>query len=138
MLIRKTALTIEAAKAVASACEAAAKAEGLKLVIAIVDDGGHLVLLHRNDGAQVGSVEIAILKARTAVRFKRPTKAFQDVVEGQGRLALLCIPNGIPLDGGVLLKAGTEIVGAVGVSGESDEQDGDIGRIGAAVLDGLA
>ncbi|MCQ8780146.1 heme-binding protein, partial [Escherichia coli] len=62
MLTTKTTMTIEAAKAVASACEAAAKADGLKLVIAIVDDGGHLVLLHRDDGAQVGSVEIAILK----------------------------------------------------------------------------
>jgi uncharacterized protein GlcG (DUF336 family) len=135
MLAQKTALTIEAAKAVAGACETAAKAGSLKLVIAIVDDGGHLVLLHRDDVAQVGSVEIAILKARTAVLFKRPTKAFQDVVEGQGRFALLCIPNGIPLDGGVLLKAGAEIVGAIGVSGESDEQDGDIARIGAAILD---
>ncbi|HEY6632789.1 MAG TPA: heme-binding protein [Rhizobiaceae bacterium] len=134
MLATKTALTIEAAKAIAAACEAQAKKDGLKLVIAIVDDGGHLVLLHRDDGAQVGSVEIAILKARTAVLFKRPTKAFQDVVEGQGRLALLCIPNGIPLDGGVLLKSGDEIIGAIGVSGESDEEDGDIGRIGAAVL----
>lgn len=134
MLATKTALTIEAAKAVAAACEAAARKDKLKLVIAIVDDGGHLMLLHRDDGAQVGSVEIATLKARTAVLFKRPTKAFQDVVEGQGRYALLCIPNGIPLDGGVLLKSGEEIIGAIGVSGESDEQDGDIGRIGAAVL----
>jgi glc operon protein GlcG len=136
MLATKTALTIEAAKAIAAACEAAARKDRLKLVIAIVDDGGHLVLLHRDDGAQVGSVEIAILKARTAVLFKRPTKAFQDVVEGQGRFALLCIPNGIPLDGGVLLKSGDEIIGAIGVSGESDEEDGDIGRIGAAVLAG--
>jgi glc operon protein GlcG len=134
MLATKTALTIEAAKEIAAACEAAAKKGKLKLVIAIVDDGGHLVLLHRDDGAQVGSVEIAILKARTAVLFKRPTKAFQDVVEGQGRLALLCIPNGIPLDGGVLLQSGEEIIGAIGVSGESDEEDGDIGRIGAAIL----
>ena len=134
MLASKTALTIEAAKAVAAAAEEAARKASLKLVISIVDDGGHLVLLHRDDGAQVGSVEIAILKARTAVMFKRPTKAFQDVVEGESRYALLCIPNGIPLDGGVLLKAGDEIIGAIGVSGESDEQDGDIGRIGAAVL----
>src|SRR5688572_13149166 len=72
MLATKTALTIEAAKAIAAACEAAARKDRLKLVIAIVDDGGHLVLLHRDDGAQVGSVEIAILKARTAVLFKRP------------------------------------------------------------------
>ncbi|MDQ2632363.1 MAG: heme-binding protein [Pseudomonadota bacterium] len=136
MLATKTALTIEAAKAIAATCEEAARKDRLKLVIAIVDDGGHLVLLHRDDGAHVGAVEIAILKARTAVLFKRPTKAFQDVVEGQGRFALLCIPNGVPLDGGVLLKSGDEIIGAVGVSGATDEEDGDIGRIGAAVLAG--
>jgi uncharacterized protein GlcG (DUF336 family) len=134
LLVTKTALTLAAAKAIAEAAEAAARKDNLKLVIAIVDDGGHLLLLHRDDGAQVGSVEIATLKARTAVLFKRPTKAFQDVVEGQGRFALLCIPNGIPLDGGVLLKHGDEIIGAIGVSGASDEVDGDIGRIGAAIL----
>ena len=134
LLATKTTLTIAAAKAVAAAAEAAARKDNLKLVIAIVDDGGHLMLLHRDDGAQIGSFEIATLKARTAILFKRPTKAFQDVVEDQRRYALLCIPNGIPLDGGVLLRSGDEIIGAIGVSGETDEQDGDIGRIGAAVL----
>ena len=132
----KPYLSLADVKRIAAASEAEAQANQWAVVIAIVDDGGHLVLLHRDDGAQVGSVEIAILKARTAVLFKRPTKAFQDVVEGQGRFALLCIPNGIPLDGGVLLKSGDEIIGAIGVSGESDEEDGDIGRIGAAVLAG--
>lgn len=135
MLAVKKALTIEAAKAIATAAEDAAKALKLRTVIAVVDDGGHLVLLHRDDNAQVGSVEIATLKARTAVLFRRHTKAFQDVVEGQGRFALLCIPNGVPLDGGVLLQNGGEIIGAIGVSGASDEADGDIARIGAAVLD---
>jgi len=79
MLATKTALTIEAAKAIAAACEAAARKDRLKLVIAIVDDGGHLVPLHRDDGAQVGSVEIAILKARTAVLFSarpRPSRTW--------------------------------------------------------------
>ncbi|MBX9459647.1 MAG: heme-binding protein [Rhizobium sp.] len=88
----------------------------------------------REVGSQVGSVEIATLKARTAVLYRRNTKDFQDVVEGEGRFALLCIPNGVPLDGGVLLKAGEEIIGAIGVSGASDEADGDIGRLGAAIL----
>jgi glc operon protein GlcG len=134
MLATKTALTISAAKAIATACEAEAKTRGLRVVIAIVDDGGHLVLLHRDDGSQTGSVEIATLKARTAVLFRRDTRAFQDVVEGEGRFALLCIPNGIPLDGGVLLRHGAEITGAVGVSGASDEDDGDIGRVGAALI----
>jgi uncharacterized protein GlcG (DUF336 family) len=134
MLATKTALTIEAAKAIAAVCEAEAKQQGLKLVIAVVDDGGHLILLHREDGAQVASVEIATLKARTAVLYRRDTRDFQEVVEGQGRYALLCIPNGILLDGGVLLTVGDEIIGAIGVSGASDEADGDIGRLGAALL----
>lgn len=134
MLATKTALTIAAAKAIAEACETEAKARGLRVVIAIVDDGGHLVLLHRDDGSQVGSVEIATLKARTAIHFRRNTRDFQDVVEGEGRYALLCIPNGVPLDGGVLLKHGAEMIGAIGVSGASDEDDGDIGRIGAEFL----
>lgn len=135
MLATKTVLTLEAAKKIAAACEAEAKTLDIRIVVAIVDDGGHLVLLHRDDNSQVGSVEIATLKARTAVLFRRNTKDFQDVVEGEGRLALLCIPNGVPLDGGVLLKAGDEIIGAIGISGASDEADGDVGRIGAALLD---
>lgn len=134
LLVHRPRLTNAAAKAVAEAAEAAAKEQQLRLVIAIVDEGGHLMLLHRDDDAQVGSVEIATLKARTAVLFRRHTKAFQDVVEGEGRYALLSIPNGIPLDGGVLLKSGGVIIGAIGVSGASDEIDGDIGRIGAALL----
>ena len=138
MLTNRTTLTIEASKAVAAACEADAKERGLRVVIAIVDDGGHLMLLHRDDGSQVGSVEIATLKARTAVLFRRNTIAFQDVVEGEGRLALLCIPNGIPLDGGVLLEHQGQIIGAVGVSGASDEEDGDIGRVGAALVEAMS
>jgi uncharacterized protein GlcG (DUF336 family) len=134
MLATKTVLTLAAAKRIAAACEAEARRLELRLVIAVVDDGGHLVLLQRDDDAQIGSVEIATLKARTAVLFRRQTRDFQDVVEGEGRLALLCIPNGIPLDGGVLLKAGDEIIGAIGISGASDEADGDIGRVGAALL----
>lgn len=136
MLATKTMLTIEAAKAIATVAEKAAHEAGLRLVIAIVDDGGHLVLLHRDDNAQVGSVEIATLKARTAVLFRRHSRDFQNVIQSEGRFELLCIPNGIPLDGGVLLKQGDEIIGAIGVSGATDEEDGDIGRIGAAVLSG--
>ncbi|WP_062227670.1 GlcG/HbpS family heme-binding protein [Aureimonas frigidaquae] len=138
MLTTKPAMTLDAAKDIAAACEAEARSRGLRIVIAIVDDGGHLVYLQRDDMAQVGSVEIATLKARTAVLFRRDTRDFQDVVEGKGRFALLCIPNGIPLDGGVLLKFGDHIVGAVGVGGASDTDDGDIGRVGSAVLAGSA
>lgn len=134
MLNSKITLTLAAAKMIADICDMAGKAQGLRLVIAIVDEGGHLILLHREDGAQLGSIEIATLKAKTSILYQRDTKDFQDVVEGEGRYALLCIPNGIPLDGGVLLKAKGEIIGAIGVSGASDESDGDIGRLGAAAL----
>ena len=134
MLNSKITLTLSAAKLIADVCDQAGKAQGLRLVIAIVDEGGHLILLHREDGAQLGSIEVATLKAKTSILYQRDTKDFQDVVEGEGRYALLCIPNGIPLDGGVLLKAKGEIIGAIGVSGASDEADGDIGRLGAAAL----
>lgn len=134
MLASKPSLTLQAVKAIAARCEAEAKARNLRVVIAIVDDGGHLLYLQRDDHSQIGSVEIATLKARTSVLYRRDTKDFQEVVEGQGRTVLLCIPNGILVDGGVLLQVGGEVIGAIGVSGASDEDDGDIARSGAAFL----
>jgi uncharacterized protein GlcG (DUF336 family) len=131
----KTTLTLEAAVAVADAIEAGAVRDALAFVVAVVDDGGHILVLHRMDGAQIGSIDVAILKARTAIRFKRPTRIFQDAIDSHGRATLLCIPDGLPLDGGVPLKVGEEVVGAVGVSGASDELDGNAAREGAAVLD---
>lgn len=134
MLATKPSLTLEAVKAIADRCEAEARARNLRVVIAVVDDGGHLLYLQRDDQSQVGSVEIARLKAQTAVLYRRDTRDFQEVVEGQGRTVLLCIPNGILVDGGVVLTFGGEVIGAIGVSGASDEDDGDIGRVGAAFL----
>ena len=135
-LPQKSSLTLEAALAVARAVEAAALRDGHAFVVAVVDEGGHLLVLHRMDGVQIGSVEVAILKARTAIRFKRPTRVFQDAIDGHGRTTLLCIPDGIPLDGGTPLQAGDDMVGAVGVSGVTDEIDGDAAREGAAILNG--
>jgi uncharacterized protein GlcG (DUF336 family) len=134
-LAHKASLTLEAALAIAQAVEAAAIRDGRSFVVAVVDDGGHLLVLHRMDGVQIGSIDMAILKARTAIQFKRPTRIFQDAVDGQGRTTLLCIPGGIPLDGGVPLQVGNDVIGAVGVSGATDECDGDAAREGAAILD---
>src|SRR3954447_12920991 len=100
LLLSKAVLSLAAAQAVASAARAMARQGGHRVCIAVVDDGGHLVCLDRLDGTQIGSIEIAILKARTAVSFRRSTGIFQDAVDG-GRPTLLCLPASIPLDGGM-------------------------------------
>lgn len=137
-IVRKFAMTLDAARAVADAVEASAAKTGVAFAIAVVDDGGHLFVLHRMDGVQIGSIEVAILKARTAVRFNRPTRVFQDAIDAHGRPTLLSLPDAIPLDGGVPLQIEGRAIGAVGVSGATDEIDGDAARAGAAVFASLA
>jgi glc operon protein GlcG len=103
-------------------------------VIAIVDDGGNLVLLHRTDGTQIGSIDVAIQKAATALRFKRPTKAFEDVIAG-GRTALLTLPGRVVMvEGGVPIMVDGACVGAIGISGMSSVQDGVVAQAGLAAL----
>jgi len=95
------------------------EAEALKnkwnVVIAVVDDGGHLLYLQRMDGTQTGSIDVAIGKARTAMAFKRPTKVFDELAKT--RPSILTLGDATLLEGGVPVKAGDQIVGAVGVSG---------------------
>jgi len=132
-LMDKKALTLEAAKKVAAAAEAEAKKNNWQMVIAIVDDGGHLVYLQRLDDTQYGSVGVATTKAQSAMAFKRPTKGMEDALAG-GRMAILGIPGFIPSEGGVPLVMDGKIIGAVGVSGGTAPQDGQVGRAGAAAL----
>ena len=129
----KKALTLEAAKKIAAAAEAEAKKNNWQMVIAIVDDGGHLVYLQRLDETQTGSVEVATTKARAAAAFKRPTKAMEDALVG-GRMAILGIPGFIPSEGGHPLAVDGKIIGAIGVSGGTAPQDGQVARAGAAAL----
>src|SRR4030067_640691 len=105
-------LTLEDAKRVAAAAEAEAQQNGWRVVIAIVDDGGHLLYLQRSHDTQFGSVETAIAKAHAAVAFQRPTKASEDAVLG-GRLIHLALPGVIPADGGVPLKISDVTVGGL-------------------------
>jgi glc operon protein GlcG len=121
-----------AKKVAARAAEEAAK-NNWNVVIAIVDDGGNLVLLERMDGTQLGSIEVAIQKAKTALNFKRPTKAFEDVVAG-GRNAILSLPGVVPVEGGVPLMANGAYIGAIGISGVKSNEDGIIAAAGATVL----
>jgi glc operon protein GlcG len=135
-LADKKALTLEAAKKIAVAAEAEAKKNSWNVVIAIVDDGGHLIYLQRMDGTQTGSVEVAIKKAQTAINFKRPTKVFEDAVAG-GRQVILALHGALPIEGGVPVTVGGQIIGAIGVSGVKSTEDGQIAKAGADAAAGL-
>lgn len=128
-------LSLDAARRVMAAAEAEAMRRGWPLVIAIVDSTAHLVMLHKLDQAQLGSVVIARLKAETAVNFRRETKVFEDAVAGGGvGMRLLGMPGVAPLEGGVPLLIGGEIVGAIGVSGMQSTQDAIVAHAGAAAI----
>jgi glc operon protein GlcG len=132
----KKALTLEAAKLIAAAAQAEAKKNNWNLVICIVDDGSHLMYLERMDGAQLASVQVAQDKARTAVLFKRPSKALEDAVAG-GRTVVMKLAGAIPVEGGIPILVGSQLIGAIGVSGASSSQDGQVAAAGLAALDGI-
>jgi uncharacterized protein GlcG (DUF336 family) len=114
------------------AAEREATENNWNVAIAIVDSGGHLVMMHRLDGTQIASIRIAEGKARSALEFRRPTKALEDAVaSGGANLRLLALEGVTPLEGGVLIQTGGRIVGAIGVSGVLSSQDAQIARAGA-------
>jgi glc operon protein GlcG len=124
-------ITLEAAKKVAAPALAEAAANSWAMVVAIVDTGGDLVYFERMDTTQVGSVAVAIDKARSAARFKRPTKAFQDMLAAGGDgLRVFGLSGAVPVDGGVPIVVDGKIVGAIGVSGGTSAQDGQCARAG--------
>jgi glc operon protein GlcG len=128
-LTSKKALTLEISKQVAAVAESHAVKNKWSVVIAIVDDGGHLLYLERMDNAQTGSIEVAIQKAKSATSYKRPTKVFDAGVAG-GRTALVALPGAIPFEGGIPLSADGQVIGAIGVSGVTGAQDGMIAQAG--------
>lgn len=130
---QQPALTLEAATRIADAAQAEATRNKWNVVIAVVDAGGYLVHLRRLDDTQLGSVAVAQEKAKSAVLFRRPTKAFAEAV-ASGRTAVLRLPGAIPIEGGVPLLAGNQLVGAIGVSGVTAEQDGQVAQAGARAL----
>ena len=132
-LADKKVLTLEAAKRVAAAAGAEAKKNNWNMVIAIVDDGGHLIYLERLDETQTGSVRIAVIKARSAAAFKRPTKVWEDSLAG-GRQAVLGLAGVIPSEGGIPLTASGKVIDAIGVSGGTAAQDGQVAKAGADIL----
>ncbi|MCI0416638.1 heme-binding protein [bacterium] len=130
----KKVLTLEVAKQIADAAEAEAKKRRATVVIAVVDDGGYLLLPERLDDTQVASVEVGIGKARTAAIFRRPSKVFEDQIR-EGRVAALALSGATPLQGGVPLIYQGQVIGAIGVSGNTPQEDEDIAKAGAAVIE---
>jgi glc operon protein GlcG len=133
IVTNKPVLTLEDAKRVAAAAESEASGNDWKVVIAVVDDGGHLLYLQRSHDTQFGSVDTAIAKAHAAVAFQRPTKASEDAVLS-GRLIHLALPGVIPAEGGVPLERDGIVIGALGISGVRSFQDGQIAHAGVKAL----
>jgi glc operon protein GlcG len=131
-LVEKTALTLDGAKKVAAAAEQKARAEGARVVIAVVDEGGSLLLLERLDDTQVASVNVGIDKARTAAIYRRPSKVFEEQVKN-GRVSALALHGAVALQGGIPIIIEGKVIGAIGVSGETPAQDEEIAIAGAAV-----
>jgi len=118
-------ITTELAKKVAAAALAEARANNWAMAAAIVDPGGILVYFEKIDDTQHASARIAIDKAKSAAMFKRPTKTFQDSVEKGGiGIRVMTLRGAMPVEGGVPLLVAGKIVGGLGVSGGTAEQDG--------------
>lgn len=132
-LATKKALTLEVAKEMAAAGEAFARKNNWNVVIAILDDGGNLLYLQRMNNVQIGSIQVAQNKAISAINFKRPTKVFEDGVAT--RPALLALPGALPVEGGLPIEHEGQILGSIGVSGVTSQQDGQIAK---AAVDALA
>ena len=128
-------IVADQAKTVAAAAVAEAKKNQWTMAIAIVDTAGDLVYFERMEHTQVGSVDVAIAKARAAARFKRPTKAFQDALAAGGEgWRILSLDGAVAVEGGLPLMSGGRIVGAIGASGGTSQQDGVTATAGSATL----
>ena len=128
-------ISLENAKKAAAAAEAEARKNNWKMAFAVTDISGDLVYLEKMDATQTGSVAVAIGKARSAALFKRPTKVFQDGLAAGGEgLRILRLEGAVPVDGGLPLLMDGKVVGAIGVSGATSQQDGQCAKAGADAL----
>jgi len=132
-LIETKVVSLEAAKTMVAAAEAEAKKHNWNMAIAIVDSHGTLLLFHRMDDVQIGSVDIAIEKARSAARFRRPTQVFADALKG-GNQGLLSLQGAVAVAGGVPITVDGKVIGAVGCSGMASDQDATVAQAGVDAL----
>ena len=131
--VDKKTLSFEAATKIATKAAEEARARGVGVVIAVVDDGGHLILLHRLNDTQVASVNVGIGKARTAAIYRRPSRDFEEQIRA-GRVAALALADSTPLQGGIPIWLDGKVIGAIGVSGDTPQVDEAIALAGAAVF----
>jgi uncharacterized protein GlcG (DUF336 family) len=128
-------ISLENAKKATAAALAEARKNHWTMAVAIVDPGGNLVYYEKIDDTQIGSANVAIGKARTAALFKRPSKSFQDgLAAGGAGLPILGLEGTVPIEGGMPLIMDGKIVGAIGVSGDSSEHDGQCAKAGVDAL----
>jgi len=128
-------VNLDTAKKIAASAVTEARKNNWTMAVAILDTGGNLVYFEKMDGTQTGSVRVAIGKGRSAVLFKRPTKALQDVVAAGGEgLRMLRLEGAVPIEGGLPLLMDGKIIGAIGVSGGTSQQDGVAAKAGADTL----
>jgi glc operon protein GlcG len=133
-VIEKKVLTLDGARQAIAAAISEAKKKSTTGVIAVVDDGGNLMALERLDNTFSAGANISIGKARTAVMFKHPTKAFEDII-GKGRTSMVALKDFTPLQGGVPILVDGQMVGGIGVSGAaSAQQDEELAIAGANAL----
>ena len=127
--VEKKTVSLALAKKMAAAAEAEATKNSWNMVITVVDDGGNIVYIGRMDGAQLGSIEVSQGKARTALNFRRPSKAFQDLVD-QNQAHLITLPHVVAVQGGLPIMLEGKVVGAIGVSGGTSAQDEQCAQAG--------
>ncbi len=128
-LSEKKILTLAAAEKIALAAEIEAKKRNATVVIVVVDEGGYPLIVKRLDDTQVASVDVGIGKARTAAIFRRPSRDFEEQIKN-GRIASLVLPGATPLQGGLPLNVDGKTIGAIGVSGNTPQEDEDIAKAG--------
>lgn len=126
-------LNLEDVKRIVDAAEERALQDNWNVVIAILDGGGNLIYLRKMDGTQIGSVEVAQAKAKSAVYFKRPTKVFEDLVNA-GNTRILSLPNAVAIEGGIPIFRDGVCIGAIGISGVTSAQDAIIAEAGLKAL----
>jgi glc operon protein GlcG len=128
-------VSLENARKAATTALAEARKNNWTMAVAVVDPDGTLIYYEKMDNTQNGSAKVAVNKARSAALFKRPTKAFQDrVAAGGGGLGVLSLENAVAIEGGVPLVIDGHIVGAIGLSGDSSDHDGQCAQAGADSL----
>jgi glc operon protein GlcG len=133
LTLNRKVLSLAAARKIVAAAEAEAKVRGVGVVVVVVDSAGNIIQLTRMDSAQVASVNVGIGKARTAAIYRRPSRDFEEQIKN-GRVAALALAEATPLQGGIPISVGGQVVGAVGVSGDTPEVDESIAIAGAKAL----